>query len=963
MPSPAHFPSAAALGPRARPPRQAWTRGSVVAAALLAAAAAGAPAAPSPAGPTQLDPIHIVGSRIRTTDELGPSPVLAYEAEDIRRTGAMTLADFLRLLPQNYTGIAAGRGSVPNELNPEFGQRTETTLPLASVVLGGAAAPPGQTGVSGAGLRGLGSGSTLVLVDGRRLPNFGEGNRATDSRQGFVNLNSIPLGMIERIEVTTDGASAIYGADAVAGVINVILRRNYTGAELDTRYRGAGHGGARERYAGLTVGISRGPLQVTANLEYYERASLKASARAFSNQQNHRAIQIGTNAQGQPVFGRDLRLNWGYPAVVQAVSGNLAGVFGADGNPVRVALVPEGTDGRNLTPAQFIPGVVIPPNTALFASQQRRGNTAEFIDLVPESKRRGLGATFRYQLGPRAEAYGHLLHQETRGLFATQPAVSAASATTGFGSFATVVPAAYNPFGQDVFVGLIHRDFGSVTQATDDRAASAVAGVRGSLAGDWRWDAAVTWGRERTARVTRELSDAAVTDALRNPDPAQRLNPFVDARATGPLQAGLYERLAAYTRLDSRSERAGFDVAADGVAFTVPGGGVAVAGGGELAVEKFRSGSSTAAPASGRKRSQALFAEVRLPVFGARNARPGLQRFDLHFAGRYEDQERAGTTANPKVGFSWAPHAALLLRGSYSTGFRAPDLTEYSIAASTLNTSVTDPRRSPAATTGVQVARGSNPGIRPETSRNAFLGFLFEPRSIPGLVLEVNRYATRQDDAIRVLSAQTIVNAEAAFPGRVTRAAPDASDAALNQPGRITAVNTTLINFGRVRNASVDFRLDYRRSAGAWGRVGAGLNASRTLAASFDVTPGQTRDDRGDTFAPPKWTWMGTGSWEKGPWNASVFVQYLGAFTSNAAGNPLAASERYRAWTRVDVRAGREFPQGLWRGHGKGLRLGVGLGNVFDRDPPFSDTVFGFNGGLHSPLGRTWELTLALPLR
>jgi iron complex outermembrane receptor protein len=128
--------------------------------------------------------------------------------------------------------------------------------PAFNFVLGTAAAPPGQTGVSGVSLRGLGAGSTLVLVDGRRAAQSGNGNRGTDTRQGFVDLNTIPLGMVDRIEVSTDGASAIYGADAVAGVINIILKKNYTGTELSGGYKAAEHGGGRERTASVITGFS-----------------------------------------------------------------------------------------------------------------------------------------------------------------------------------------------------------------------------------------------------------------------------------------------------------------------------------------------------------------------------------------------------------------------------------------------------------------------------------------------------------------------------------------------------------------------------------------------------------------------------------------------------------------------------------------------------------------------------------
>ena len=162
------------------------------------ASASNAPKAATSA-PLQLQQVEVLGSRIRQTETVGPSPVSTYDRDYIRSTGAMTLADFLNYLPQNYSGISAGRGSAPNEYNPEFGQRTETTTPAFNLLTGSSAAPPAQSGVSGVSLRGLGSGSTLVLVDGRRVAQSGAGNRSTDSRQGFVDLNTIPLGMIERI--------------------------------------------------------------------------------------------------------------------------------------------------------------------------------------------------------------------------------------------------------------------------------------------------------------------------------------------------------------------------------------------------------------------------------------------------------------------------------------------------------------------------------------------------------------------------------------------------------------------------------------------------------------------------------------------------------------------------------------------------------------------------------------------
>ena len=181
----------------------------------------------------RLKQYEVLGTRISQTDVQGPSPISTYSSEMIESSGALTLSDFLATVPQTYGGISVGRNSAPNDLNLTFGQRSETTIPLAPAPGSSpTAVAPGQTGVSGVGLRSLGAASTLVLVDGQRMAQSPSGNRDTASGQGFVDINLIPLGLIDHVEIITDGASAIYGSDAVAGVINIVLKKNWSGAEL-----------------------------------------------------------------------------------------------------------------------------------------------------------------------------------------------------------------------------------------------------------------------------------------------------------------------------------------------------------------------------------------------------------------------------------------------------------------------------------------------------------------------------------------------------------------------------------------------------------------------------------------------------------------------------------------------------------------------------------------------------------
>lgn len=922
----------------------------------------------------KLQKVEILGSRIQRAEGEGPSPVSNYDKDFIRSTGALNLADFLNYLPQTYSGIGSGRGSSPSELNPEFGQRTETTLPGFNFVTGNASAPPGQTGVSGVSLRGLGSGSTLVLVDGRRVAQSGGGNRGTDSRQGFVDLNTIPLGMIERVEIITDGASALYGADAVAGVINIVLKKNWVGTEVSANYKGTFDGGGTERQAMITTGFAKGRINGTVALEYYTRADLRADQRSFSANQNHTGLQSGTDSAGAIDLSDDLRMLWGHPAVIQARTGDFLNVTGPGGTPVRVALVPEGATS---TPAlgQFtLSQTIIPPAATPAGSGQRRGNTAEFLDLIPPSERWGASGTLNYKFSPTLEIYSRYSYSNTKGSFHTQPGVSSSSATTGFGNFATVVPAALNPFGQDVMVGLIHYGFGSVRQETETKAHSVVGGIRGNMFETWRWDSALTWQSQDFHQRTRDFNGAAITGMLINPDASLRLNPFVDQRTPGNAQANIYEQAAIYQNLTTDSDLRTWDFTANGDLFSFWGGPVGMAWGGSAERAENKSESvnhsvaanpvATRATAAGRRTSWAAFAEVAVPIVGRPNAKPLIRRLDLQLAARHEDRDDAGNVTIPKLGVVWVPVTSLLLRSSYSEGFRAPGLTEYQVATSTSTATFLDPRRTPSSTTGVISSRGSNPDIRPETSTSETYGVIWEPTFVKALSFNGTYYITKQNDAIQVLSGQVIVNNEALFADRITRLAPDAADIALGQPGRLSKVNITLINFGRGINESVDFGAEYTMPTRALGRWRINLNASRTLKSTRELRVGLPElDDAGDTFSPPKWKLTNYIFWDRGAWSANAFVTYLDGFTRNQAGNALSAAFKVPSVTKVDLRGGYTFVGGIWRGYGKGLRVGVGMGNIFDQKPPLSNTVFGYNGGLHSHLvmGRTYELSFNAP--
>lgn len=916
----------------------------------------------------KLEAVEVLGSRIRRVDVEGPSPVSSYNQEYIRSTGAMNLADFLDTLPQTYGGIGAGRGSAPSDLNLEFGQRNENGFPFTNFV--GASptlAPLAQTGVSGVSLRGLGAGSTLVLVDGRRPPQSGQRNLGSSTGQSFFDLNTIPLGLIERIEVITDGTSAIYGADAVAGVINIILKKNWVGTELSSSYKGAQHGGGHERSVNLTTGFASGKFRGTVSVDYYDRAPMYASQRNFSKTMDHRALIRGYNATtGAPIYGLDNRIQYGYPATVQASGGVVAGTFDAIPG-IRVVLTPTGSA---TTPAvsAFLQRTTVPSGqtgTLVNAQGQNPTDVADQLQLVPEAQRYGVGSNANYTFSSGLEAYANYRFSDSRGYATSLPAYSAGVLSL----------AAYNPFNQNVTIGMIHYEFGKISQRTKTQSHSFTTGLKGAIGQTWRWDSGLSLSQSDLAQVNRNFNNAAFIAALQNSDPTKRFNPFIDARSGAPSQAALYETMALYPTVDALSESFSGDFSANGDLFRIWGGDIKVAFGGSYDRAKSTNDAITysaiAVPVATRtlfktsRDTYAAFGELMVPVFGKPNALPGLRRFEFQLAARYQDEGRAGSNLVPKYGISWVPVASLLIRGSFSQGFRAPSLTETQIAAvPPLNTNVNDPRRG-GVSTPVVVYRGPNPNLQAETSTNEFYGIVYEPPFIKGLSLSVNYYRTIQKDAVQSLSQATILNNERLFPGRVVRLAPTAADIAANQPGAIESVTTYFVNFGEVRNESLDFMADYRLPWEKLGRWRVSANASHTLEASRKLAPNQPGiDDTGDTYAAPKWKGTGSLFWNGGSWNASAMFSYLSGFKSNTAGiSGVPQAQSAPTVRKLDLRAGYGFKNGVWRGYGKELRVSVGVGNVFDEAPPFYDVISSYNPGLHSAyvFGRSYELSFVLP--
>lgn len=898
---------------------------------VLASAAVFAQTGPSSGGGIMLDPFPVVGTRLPNYQVPG-SPVVVLDRDLIMRTGSVDLTGLLARLPQTYAGAGGGIGTVPNG-SPSYGMAASffnfTT---------GAAVPLRQTGVSSVGLRGLGAAGTLVLVDGRRLPLATQEDTANETGAGFYDLSAIPLGLVERVEVLPNGASAVHGSETVGGVVNVVLRRNYVGGEITTGFRGTEHGGGFERHATVSTGFRQGPLNLFVSATGRSREALPATRRTFS-------ASTDQTARG----GRNFGLSVGSPAVISATVGMFPDFFDQNGDPARHALVPTNQDGSGLSPADFT-GAGAQFGTS--ATTIRRLDTAPYKDLFGAFEQVGLNLSGAYTFNDRLEAFAQLTWSDRTTATAHEPATVAGG---GFGGTNSRVPAddPRNPFNQAVIVSMALVEFPARTQTVDVTTAQAVAGLRGQIGTDWQWDAAVTFARERFDSRSAELDTSAFVAALAD----GRFNPFGDPVSHGPLNAALANVIFEDARVAGTSEITGFDAFARGPVFELPAGPVSLAVGGESQrAQRHRTSTNPVfgqpAEITSARTTSAVFAEIHAPLSGGERATTGLRRLDARLATRYERAD-AFTETTPSLGLHWQPFQAFTFSADYTEGFRAPSLTELEDVVFTGTATVTHPvlngERYP-----VDTLRGGNPAVEAETSQTYQFGVTFAPPQAKGLSLYARSYETYYNNKLNTLTEQVFVSFENRFPGRVSR---DVS-------GRITQVDNTTVNFGKVYVRAVDIGLVYDHDYGDFGQVRFNVDAARQLDYRTETRPdraGTATPDGEDTVSPPEWKVFGMLFWNRGVWDATATVQYIDGYASNGSGSFFDSSTAYPSFTTVDLRVGYTFRRGLWRDWGRDARLQIGIGNIADREPPFANSPYGYNQGLHSPLGRTYDLTLRMP--
>ena len=548
------------------------------------------------------DPAIIVtGTRIRGSGPVG-SPVTTVDREELDRSGRATLADFVQTIPQNFPGG-------PGEANVGTSARSYAGSNLAYG--------------SSINLRGLGSGSTLTLFENTR-PALGGGSGA------FTDLSLVPSAAIERVEILTDGTSAIYGSDAIAGVVNIRFRNRFEGAE--TRLRaGTADGDFGEIQIGQLFGTGWHSGHIVVAGEYYRRGNLASTKRAFATEDL------------RPFGGPDLRSNFNSPGTIVA----------ANGQRFRI---PAGQHGRELTAADLVPG------------DFNRGDTRRNIDILPRQETTSLYLAAEQELGENVSLFARALYAE-RHFEARQRVYGMSQLTVRPDN-----PYYVDPIGTGQNISVYYdptADFGPEGVRGTARALNAVAGVRAGL-GAWSVEFSGGYGLQRERndgvnivhrlRLTRSVAATSLADAI---------NLFGDGAVNDPA---LIDRLRGSLTRRLRYENRNAALRADGPLFSLPAGEVKMAIGAEYRRDQLRyvqiSERSSDVPVTSGIRGlpdhrtvRSLYGEIVAPIMDAGNAFPG--RLTITAAGRYEDYSDVGDTANPKFGVEWAPVKGLTLRASY----------------------------------------------------------------------------------------------------------------------------------------------------------------------------------------------------------------------------------------------------------------------------------------------------------
>jgi iron complex outermembrane recepter protein len=795
-------------------------------------------------------------------------PVTVFDRSDIEALGVSTLADVFRYLPQQLH-----------------------TMPGSYL----------GDGTQFADLRGLGFDTTLVLINGRRTI-----ATASALTANAFDLNSIPPGAVERIEIVSDSNSSMYGADAIGGVVNIVLRRSIPEPRLDIDY-GAADGGAVERHAGFSASGSRGRASGSIVLDYFDRSPLLGRERDRWNNQD---------------FTRFGSIDWRSPAASlgNVSSTTLANLPGLSSN---FAAIPPGRSGATLTPADLVST----------AGQRNLESLFRYEGLSDVITRKGAVAQSGYRLTEHVSAYGELLYLDRQFAARFEPPALNSALVSGSNP--------HNPFHEDVLVDALLTDLGPQTFASRAEMVRTAGGVRGRTH-EWDWEASLQKNRDDAVTVrSNELDQTKVAAALAASDPDRALNPFGGTGANSP--ALLASLLALPSQSHFRTEATQSIASLRGPLAALPAGALELAAGGEWREEvaRYDIGPPTDVAGSHQRSIVAAFGELRLPLLSEAARVPAVHDLALVLSGRFDDYSDFGHTFNPEYALIWRPTSALTVRTSLAQSFRPPPLFDLHMPLVERQGLIADPARNNELSF-LTFRGGGNRDLKPSSADSLSVSLRFEPKVPSALRLGANFWRISIDETITIPSPERLLAAESLFPERVVRGPPSAADTAAGIPGPLQTIDVARLNNGAIRTSGVDLSASVTLDTGV-GRFKPELSA--TWVHDFTTSdlvsgPGFDRVGVANTQGTvPRWRGVGTLSWNLGGVGLSTALRYVPSFDDVdliGARN----GRRIDPQTVVDVQlsldlgelAGEQSP---WNG----FEVRAGAFNLFDAEPPFAEVA------------------------
>lgn len=861
---------------------------SIVSLALTASLCSGSAFAQASGG--QLEDVVVTGSRIsRGSDFESPSPVITLDRSSIEKSGYPNLQQLLEKLPANGNGAFSTRGN----------NQDSTANGAASI-----------------SLRGLGADATLVLVNGRRvaISSFAE-NITTN----FVDINAIPVAAIERIEVLKDGSSAIYGSDAVAGVVNVILRKDFQGLEMSAGYGSVTDGPYDERNVSAIWGTGDEDANFTLIFDYFKNTTLANVDRGSLGSANQ-------TARG----GQDFRSSRGYP-----------GRF--------IVTDATGTNTRR-DPA-------CPPGS--IAGQTCVYDFGVWNLLIPEAERTGAMLMGHRKLGATGiEAFTEIAFQHNTSI--AQGAPTPLDESAGL-----TVPVNFpgQPFPGATAIGIgRYRTVDAGPRRWDIQTDNlrGVLGLRGKV-GEWSWEVAAQKARS-DSRQTGDRSQGWVrTDFLQQQINAFAYNPFGATRNPASVINAITTSLVR----QGASHLTMYDAQITGPLFQLAGREIRLAAGAEYRQEsisdvpddQFQRGlifGTEAVSAAASRKIRAAYLEASVPL---------LDNLELSLAGRYDHYSDFGSTTNPKIALRWAPIDTLALRASWGTGFRAPSLAQvglgpsqesqffvdtYGCADNTLYCTPLD----------YNLVFSGNPNLKAEESKSLNIGAAWKPTERVELTLDWwdIKQEKKIDEVPFGFLYRQFCNSQTSTV--CVRSAPLTGDTL----GALQSLAVSFVNIGEQNASGVDLGGYWAQEVGP-GTLTLGLNYSRLLKferveLNSAGTAFVTRALEGEYEYPQDRATL-TADFGNETWGAYALVNYIGSFQDAPDANFDGVLDYDTVNTRKVGSSTTVNLQFRYTGF-KGVQLLLGVDNVFDEAPPFAigdgDTdLYGYVQGVHNPRGRFWN--------